>query len=355
MSWFGALAAMPTSSKRRPAGIADVETSRPLQVLLDVLAARVDEVPPQLDATGWSSFVAEASRHGVSALANLRLTHCEGVPPDVVRRLEGQYLKNRLRNLRLYAHLGAVLERLSAEAIDVVVLKGAYLAQAIYPDAALRAMADADLLVRQCDLERAAQALREMGWRQEAGQRTSAHQLGTFELEGVQVELHWTIEDDGAPFAIDVAGLWSRAVPARIGRAQALARSPADLLLHLCLHTAYGHGWKQFDGGLRQLADIAAVVRHRGSALEWHDVALRAEAWGAQRCVALCLVTARDLVRAEVPQAVLDRLTQPHSRWMQLARELSLGSHYAELVRCLPVFARSWIDKRWVRLTHAAR
>ena len=65
-----------------------------------------------------------------------------------MRSLEGHYLRNQLRNLRLFGHVASLLERLGAEAIDVIVLKGAYLAQSVYADPAVRAMADADLLIR---------------------------------------------------------------------------------------------------------------------------------------------------------------------------------------------------------------
>ena len=121
---------------------------------------------------------------------------------------------------------------------------------------------------------------------------------------------------------------------------------------------AYGlRPWleRQFDGGLRQLTDIAAVLRHHGSTLDWHKVVLCAEAWHAERCLSLCLATARDLLRVHVPQVVFDRLTMPGDRWQRVARELCLGNHYTELAQWLPVLARFWIDKRWRGLSRLAR
>jgi hypothetical protein len=332
-----------------------VQAAAPLRALLDALADRIDGVPPPLDAAGWAAFADTAARHGVSALAHRALAGRGTVPSDVLRSLEAHTLKNRLRNMRLYAHLAELLAALHAASIDVVVLKGAFLAQAVYPDPALRAMSDVDLLVRERDLERAASALRAMGWREGDALPAGGHQLPTFDREGVQVELHWTIEDDGAPFAIDIDGLWARAVPASIGRARALALAPEDLLLHLCLHTAYGHGWKQFDGGLRHLADIDAVVRHYGPAFDWDAFVDRALAWRVERTVWLCLATATGLLHATAPPAVLDRLAPPQARWTRVARELALGCHYADLARCMPVLARPWVDKHWRRLPRSAR
>jgi len=333
-----------------------VQPGAPVQALLDVLCGRNNSWP-RLDATGWQAFETEAARHGVSALAYHELARDAHAPPQVVRSLEHHHVRNRLRNLRLYAWLGALLEGLTAAAIDVIVLKGAFLARAVYADPALRAMSDVDLLVRRRDLERTASTMRALGWLQSAPLPAGGHQLPAFELEGVLVDVHWNIEDDDARFAIDPAGLWERAVPARIGHAQAFALSPPDLLLHLCLHTAYGHGWKQFDGGLRQLADIAAVVRHHGPTIDWQGFATRAEAWRVDRCAWLALITARDLLRADVPDSVLDRLARqrPDARWVLAASELALGCHYIELARGLPALANSWLNKRWRRLSRAAR
>jgi len=333
-----------------------VQAAAPVQALLDVLSGHHD-APPQLDAAGWQAFLAEASRHGVAALAYRSLADGGHAPQHVVQALESHYLKNRLRNLRLYAHLFAVLEGLAAQAIDVVVLKGAFLAQAVYEDAALRPMSDVDLLVRPQDLERAARAMRALGWLQSPPVPEGGHQLPTFELAGVQVDLHWSIEDDAAPFRVDGGGLWQRAVPARLSQASALALSAEDLLLHLCLHTAYNHGWLQFDGGLRQMADIAVVVRHHEATFDWPAFTARALAWRAGRCVWLALATARDLLRVGIPDSALSGLerAQPNGCWSRTGRELVLGRHYAELARRLPVLGRSWLNKRWWRLPRNAR
>jgi hypothetical protein len=334
--------------------------SPPVQALLDVLAAP-DRGVPDLDAAGWDAFAAEAARHGVSALVHHQLTLARtDVPPvaaQAVLALENHRLRNRLRNLRLHARVASLLRALAGEGVEVIVLKGVYLAQAVYADPALRAMADADLLVRDADLQRTAAMMRALGWRQSGQFSEGGHQLPTFELEGVQVEVHWTIEDDAAPFKPDMAGLWQRAVPTQIGHARAWALSPEDLLLHLCLHTAYGHGWLQFDGGLRQLCDIAAVVRHHGDALDWHVVSARAKAWRVERCVWLALATAQRLLDARVPAAAMEDLGSApvNAPWLDTACDLALNFHYAQLGRKLPALAPNWLHKRWRQLTPATR
>ncbi len=330
-----------------------VQHPAPVQALLDVLACR-RMAPAKLDAAGWEGFLAEAARHGVSALVAHALRHgTDAVPAHVAHALEHQLLRNRMRNLRLLARLSDLLAVLAVAGIDVMVLKGAHLARAVYEDPALRAMSDVDLMVRKPDLERSAQTLIGLGWHGSPPWPAGGHQLPAFEHEGVQIDMHWSIEDTEAPFSIDVAALWQRAVPLDFGRARALVLAPEDLLLHLCLHTAYGHGWRQFDGGLRQLADIAAGVRRHASSLDWDAFVARARAWRVERCVWLALAVARDLLAAPIPDGVSARLislSPAVGGWTDDATALALGAHFEELASRLPALGRTSLNKRWRRL-----
>jgi len=334
--------------------------------LLELLSAQGPAaVVPSLDTAAWNRLAREAARHGVAPLVHARLAgaRAEGsVPGNVLQTLKVCYVRTGLENLRLLTRLAAVVHRLHAASIGVIVLKGAYLAQSIYRDPALRSMGDADILVRQADLERAAALLRSGGWSETVATAAASvvgggHQLPTFVLGGAQLELHWAIEDDASPFSIDGDGLWSRAVKTEVGGAAALALSAEDLLLHLCLHTAYGHGWLQFESGLRPLCDIAACLRHFGDRLDWSIVVARARAWRIHPSVWLTLVLVRELLQASVPQHALDRLVPGRGgdrMLVEAAIELVLGHHYRELLDHLPVLGRSWLTKRWHRRPRSA-
>jgi hypothetical protein len=344
--------------------------SAPLASLVALLGG--DAGPPAaLDEAGWDALVTHAVRHGVAPLAHARLRDVPTrwrPPADALRRLQACYLRTGLENMRLYARLGAMLRAFHAEGIDAIVLKGACLARLVYRDIALRSMGDADVLVRRHDVGRALHAMHRLGWRgaEAAGESGhgdaavgthGAHQLPTLALDGVLVELHRAIEDDGHPFAIDEAGLWQRARRVSLGSAPAMVLAPEDMLLHLCLHTAYGHGWLQFDSGLRPLCDIALFVRHHGEHFDWTVFVERARHWKAANCAWLALVLARELAAADIPPAVVPALAgRGAAAWMQeLAIRLAVGDHYGELVRALPVLAPSWLDKRWRHLTRADR
>ncbi len=331
-----------------------------LLALLSAAEPRAQVSPLALDDTRWNAVVRESIRHGVAPLVHARLNEAAphvSVPERARHELKAAYLRTGLENLRLFARLGAALRSLAAEGIDAIVLKGAFLAELVYGNPALRSMGDADVLVRRGDLDRVTRLLRDQGWRQSSGDaQIAGHQLPTFVLDRALLEIHWAIEDDGSPFDIDTDGLWRRASKVRVAGVPALALAPEDLLLHLCVHASYSHGWLQFSGGLRPLCDIALTVRHYAGRFDWEAFVYRADTWRVRNCVWLTLVLTRELLRAAIPGEVFDLLAPtPDAGWVETAKGLTLGAHYSELSATLPALGRNLLTRQWRHLPRAAR
>jgi hypothetical protein len=299
--------------------------SEPGALLLRGLAGRKLETGDRRpDATDWSRVVDIATREHVAPLLFKRLKESgasDFVPADEWKLLRRAYFTNGDRNTRLFRELRAVLARLRSSDIPVIVLKGAYLAEAVYGDVALRSMCDVDLLVRQAELARAESALLALSTtplqayrpppptgetrpaNSEPDRGTGRH-IQQIQIHNLAVELHWTITSEAEPFKIDAGGLWQRARRTRVAGAEALALSHEDLLLHLCLHLCHSD-WL---AGLRPLCDLAEAVRRLGRDIDWAVLVARARDWGASRHVGLTLCLARDLLGAEVPGEVLKQL-----------------------------------------------
>jgi hypothetical protein len=318
-----------------------------------------------LDDMQWDALVRAATRHGVAPLLYVRLrdryAHL-AAPERVLHALKRGFVATGLENLRLYARLAVLLRGMAAASIDAIVLKGAFLGEIVYGNAALRSMGDIDILIRRRDLARAESVVRDHGFRQmndllRPPTPLTGHQLPSYYLDGTRVEIHWTIEDDESGFAVDGDGLWERACAVSLGSAPALALSAEDLVLHLCLHTSYSHGWLQFDSGLRPFCDIAESLRYYACRFDWDAFAQRAQAWRMRNCAWLTLWLARDLVQARVPEAVLAMLAPRHLdvAIVEAARELTLTGHYHAIARAFPVLGRSWLSKRWQHLPRAAK
>lgn len=283
----------------------------------------------RVSAEEWHGVVELARQHSVTPLLYHHLKPLDLLlPGELVENLKQEYLKQALRNIRLYQELSKLLRLLQEKNIAVIVLKGAYLAETVYDNIGLRSMSDVDLLVKKGDLLRVEQELLASGGMPEDCNRVITqynHCFGYKLLKsGLRMEIHWTIRDSDHPFQIDVEGLWSRAQPVTLAQAPAWALSPEDLLLHLCLHTAK-HAYEM---QVRMLCDISEVVRRHGTGLDWQEIGARARQWGILRAVYLFLRLAQELLGVAVPADWLASL-RPDSfdeRYLTLARQKILAT-----------------------------
>jgi hypothetical protein len=243
-----------------------------------------------------------------------QLVGAGALPQGALEGLRQSYYGNVARNALLYKELHRVLVALQGMGSQTIILKGAALAETVYPNRALRAMSDIDLLVRLEELSRVEDRLLALGY------ALHPHSLGTawvkahhYHLVFVQpkatasaipLEIHWHLDRPSWPFAIDLEGLWARAVPARIAGVESWMLSPEDLLLYLCLHTCK-HG---LAGSLRPLCDIAETIRRFGASIGWEQLQTRAAHWRVTPYVYLLLHLARDLAGAAVPDECLKAL-----------------------------------------------
>ena len=325
-----------------------------LEFLLRCLSSSRQPLAVGRKPVDWNAVTTIAAHHGLTPLLYKRLKESgvqTRVPADVWERMRQVYVASAIRSMCVYRELRPVLRRLRGSGIKVLVLKGMFLAEEVYGDAALRPMADVDFMVPRGELPRVQAILLDMDFgpreREDIELLCRATKgLAPFTRAGFAVEPHWNIAHPTSPFRIDTAGLWARACPATIAGAEVLALSPEDLLLHLCLHTVHKHS---LGLGLLPLCDIAETVRHHGSELDWPRFTDRAREWGATRYVGLALDLARSLLGAEVPDAVLGQLVLGgiDSRMLETARGSVLArTGYKQWVPFFDEFgARSFGDK----------
>jgi hypothetical protein len=349
-----------------------VEPHRPTWPERRVHSRRIDELlvtalneepPPDLLALlaglsdqEWELLVRLAEWHGVAPLLLRRLQSLvptPAIPAGAATQLRDCHQRTAMRNMVRLRELARLLRGLGCRGIDVVVLKGAYLANAVYSDLALRDMKDVDVLVRRRDIAAAYGVLLESGYG--AGGITDLkadveaecarhHHLPPVTMPNAgPVEVHWNIAPPGVPVAIDMDGIWERASDTRIAGARALAMAPDDLLLHLSVHAALQH---RFRMRLRHLCDIAVTLTRFRDRIDWDRLVAVANASGASRFVYCTLRVAESVLGAPVPRSV-DKLARkaedeaivPIVREYFLAASLDLPVAY-RAAREAPGFAR---------------
>jgi hypothetical protein len=270
----------------------------------------------QLSPSDWDRVIEQSAWHGALPMlyqSAKALGPSISIADSVLQKLRDEYLRSALENLRRYQQLSELLRAFQNDGIPVIALKGVHLAEVVYRNIALRPMSDIDLLVKKEDLPRVEEEMFRLGYRYGPFAYTNkswlAERAGNFAYvpanKGVLVEIHWSIGRPISPFNIDTEGLWERSHPITINGIPVSVLSPEDLLLHLCLHTAFRNA---FVTGLLHFCDIAKVIQHYQDKLEWKQLRCRISQWGVARPVYLTLHLARELLRSAVPDEFLDKI-----------------------------------------------
>jgi hypothetical protein len=339
------------------------------QLLLDCMhqdhARLTEDRLVALDEMGWRELFNLARIMRVRPLVLERLS--KGgfkslVPTTPWNELNQQCRQIAMTALRQQAELVAIVTDLAARQIPVIVLKGAYLRDAVYQNHALREMGDLDIMVRHEHLQQAADVVAARGYTSlKSGpvdvnvDAAVAHHLPRCIKRGVTAaEVHWNLTTSREPYAINPADLWLRPVPFRVGSITALALSPEDLVLHICLHASYQH---EFAFGVRSLCDLEAVIRGYGTRIDWGAVRDRAVTWKWAPGVHAMLRLARDLVGAAVPGSVISSLRPANWRedMLETAREQLLADPSELIVLGAEVARLSGSESMGTRLKHLYR
>ena len=209
------------------------------------------------------------------------------------------------------SELKAVLKILKVAGLDVVLLKGAFLASCVYEDFAQRPMSDFDLLLRREDLPRAAAALRQAGYQCEDPSGRDAAPGGASHFRspaGHAIELRCDLTQ-GARLrgVVDFAEaeMWERrrTFESRTGD-RILSLDPTDHLLYLAYHAGILHLFT----ALVWLIDVDRFIRRFGEEIAWADLARRARRVGCATCLWHCLGLARQYLGTHVEDSVLQAL-----------------------------------------------
>jgi hypothetical protein len=158
-----------------------------------------------------------------------------------------------------------------------MVVKGPAVAHTVYPDPALRAFNDLDLVVRERDWGAMHRLLVEMEFRPEKDlpqpppklvPQSVLYELKYWHNEtGLLVEVHYDDVLNAGLAARDVEGFWRRTIQVDVEGVPVETLSLEDQLIHLCVHAHY-HGYTR----LNWFSDMAFTVRDHATELNWEQL-----------------------------------------------------------------------------------
>ena len=316
------------------------------------LYARVGELLEQ--RVDWDVLLSLANAHGLSPLLywNLWRNFSQLLPPAVGKAIQDSFQSNARRNLLLVLELVDILRLLASKDISVVPFKGPPLAEALYGNIALRQCSDLDLFIRPDDLAAGIKTLVSEGYRsglqlsppQQTALTRSHYEYGLVSPSGVLIEFQWAIVPRYFSIPFGTEQLWQGLRTIRIGGVDALALSPENLLLILCIHGSK-HLWNR----LVWLSDISELIQLHTD-LDWEHVLRQACAVRAERMLLLGLSLTHTLFGTALPEDIRRRLAEDKtaaSLNQQVCQSLIRASETGELAAHVFLIKtrEHWMDK----------
>ena len=129
------------------------------------------------------------------------------------------YYNTLANNIYQLKEAGEVIKALQDSGIPVIVLKGAALLETVYPDPGTRPMADIDLLVSPCNLNKAENILRGLNFF--LAPTGELHYIKREKSLFTQIDLHWNIW-----YVKDQQEVWQSAIKSKVADVENLIISP---------------------------------------------------------------------------------------------------------------------------------
>ncbi len=274
-------------------------------------------VSPLEDTGQWRAFVDFASRHRLLGLSLAVLERSGCFAPDTPRGHEiGEMLRRLRRRSAGFAFArDRICETLAGAGLDVVVLKGAASAEALYTDPVERDLRDLDLLVGRGDLERSIEIMGSMGFTgppsRELFRAYLDHHfhLPMWHNAMPLVELHWGLAKQEWLFDLAPGDVLERAERCE-GEGTAL---PVPCVEHQLLHLVL----QNLQEGFSRLSRAVEVDRLVASGrVDWELLVDQAERGNLRSATAVTLQTAARFLGTPLPADGMRALTPgPVSRF----------------------------------------
>jgi hypothetical protein len=220
-----------------------------------------------------------ANIHGISSLIFNKLKDIEAFRlqyPLILQKLQQVYFRVLSRNMVLNHAFSQIGMAFQQGGIEIIPLKGIFLAEYLYREPGLRQFSDLDILVKPDDASKCVQILESLHFR-----KASAH-ISDFVLEthkdvvhltpmlkeGVSVEIHLKLHAASENYNMSIPDVWNLSEKSSLHGVEIRTMHLDDLLIHQCLHLD-----KHFSGGHMQLKsfyDIVNILEIHQQDIDWN-------------------------------------------------------------------------------------
>ncbi|MGL6105328.1 nucleotidyltransferase domain-containing protein [Romboutsia sp.] len=251
----------------------------------------------------WEQLLEEARAHNIQSLVYTGIDNKTllSINKQILEKWKKETFLSGVYQLSHINQISYVLNELDKKNIPVIVLKGLVLRD-LYPQSELRTMSDADILVKEENLEKLRTLLLELGY-EESG-KTLYHL--NFEKENSEIEVHWNISSEEHFKGVTkyVEHIWENAIEVKIGQSKALSMNYEDLATYLCMHMA--KHLRSCGFGIRQLCDFVLLVEQKGNLIDWNKFIEETKKFGIDKFSVIIFKMCKKLFGLNIPKEVED-------------------------------------------------
>ena len=287
-------------SERAPAGVTRPE----IELLLCCARTCVDPETAERIRTlvqenlDWRYLVQTSLDHRVMPLLyqNLNATCSESVPQPILVELLNHFQVNAASNLFLTTELLKLLNLFEANDMTAIPFKGPVLAASAYGNLSLRQFGDLDLLVEECNFEKAVELLTCNGYQLTLQLPWEFHL--TSNDGSYSIDLHREFAHKNHSFSPISRDIWEHLEPCSLVGTTVSTLTPETCLLILLLN-----GNRECWRSLNRLCDVAELI-HAHPHMDWQQVMEQAEKMSCKRLIFLGLLLARNLLGTSFPELI---------------------------------------------------
>ena len=250
----------------------------------------------------WESILNISEEHKVEALVYYAIPDKikDTIPKELLNLWKKKVFMSGITQQNHMKQIERVLKEFNGVNIDVLVLKGLVIRD-LYPSPTLRTMSDADIVVKESDLEKSKEVLTKLGYIE---YKQTPNDFMFIKSGCLPIELHWDLADDHFFKQISKfeADMWPNIEPVNIGEAYANEMGLEDLAIFQCIHMAKHIVYRGF--GIRHLIDFTLLVDKRGSQIDWVNFLDRCKKYGIYKFVLQVMLTCNVLFDMSIPSEI---------------------------------------------------
>lgn len=264
------------------------------------------------EVRNWDRFIYSAVKNGLAPITYKKFLSAgllNSIPEKVSMELKKVYFRTLGNNVVIFDHFKLIVGLFSKENIDVIPLKGIFLAEKVYEDIGIRQLSDIDLLVQEKDAETCRNILLQNGYSDNNPfpskliKRQEKH-LAPLIKAGVSVEIHTRIHRLNSSYNVDVGDFFLRSVHEKLLGIDVQILIPNDLLLHLCIHLNNHLEVKKLQ--LKQIGDLVNVLKFYKKEIDWDAFNKNCLAYNCLDLVVRNLMLVHKFCGMDIPEFVIN-------------------------------------------------